>query len=272
MHPHLSSIIDATLRAADPRAALRAHVHRDGDELWVDAQSHALHRADLRLVAVGKAALTMAREMLSILGDITPAAGVVVTKHGAGDGPAGALQVIEAGHPVPDTGSLRAGDAVCAALRAARRQRWSSSASPAAPARCWWRPSRGITLRALSRSTMRFCAAAPISREMNAVRSRIDRLKGGGLVALAQPGRVFGLMLSDVIGDPLDVIASGLTHDPRAVRNILVGNNTQACEAAARGGCALGYAARIVTTELRGEAREAGARIAARSRRRRPAR
>jgi hydroxypyruvate reductase len=96
---------------------------------------------------------------------------------------------------------------------------------------------------------------------MNAVRSRLDRLKGGGLARLAAPARVIGLILSDVVGDPLEVIASGLTNDPRA-QNVLVGNNTQACEAAAEAARGLGYHARIVTTQLRGEARERGADIA----------
>jgi hydroxypyruvate reductase len=93
------------------------------------------------------------------------------------------------------------------------------------------------------------------------VRSRLDRLKGGGLARLAAPARVIGLILSDVVGDPLEVIASGLTNDPRA-QNVLVGNNTQACEAAADAARGLGYHARIVTTQLRGEARERGAEIA----------
>jgi hydroxypyruvate reductase len=93
------------------------------------------------------------------------------------------------------------------------------------------------------------------------VRSRLDRLKAGGLVRLAQPAQVIGLILSDVIGDPLDVIASGMTHEPHAY-NTLVGNNTQACEAAATAARALGYEPTIVTTQMRGEARERGTEIA----------
>ena len=74
-------------------------------------------------------------------------------------------------------------------------------------------------------------------------------------------GKSWGLILSDVIGDPLDVIASGLTNDPRA-SNTLVGNNTQACQAVAAKATELGYTARLITTELRGEARERAQEIA----------
>ena len=205
----------------------------------------------------------MAREMLAILGNITPAAGVVVTKHGAGDGPAGALPVIEAGHPIPDAGSLRAGEAVCDALRACTPATLVIVCVSGGASALLAAPEPGISLRALMGVNDGLLRSGADIREINAVRRRIDRLKGGGLAALAQPARVIGLILSDVIGDPLEVIGSGLTVAPAlaSVRNILVGNNTQACAAAAAAAESLGYHTRIVTTELQGEAREAGARI-----------
>ena len=97
--------------------------------------------------------------------------------------------------------------------------------------------------------------------KINAVRSKIDRLKGGGLVERVHKGRVIGLILSDVIGDPIAAIASGLTNHPRA-DNFTIGNNRQACEAVAQAATEMGYTAQIVTTELAGEARIRGAEIA----------
>ena len=97
--------------------------------------------------------------------------------------------------------------------------------------------------------------------KINAVRSRIDRLKGGGLVARVGKGKVIGLILSDVIGDPIGSIASGLTNHTDA-DNILVGNNLQACQAVAKAACELGYNSHIVTAKLDGEAQIEGIEIA----------
>jgi glycerate 2-kinase len=97
--------------------------------------------------------------------------------------------------------------------------------------------------------------------KINAVRSQIDRLKGGGLVERVGSGKVIGLILSDVIGDPIASIASGLTNHPHA-QNVLVGNNHQACEAVAITAREMGYNPQIVTTELDGEARVRGVEIA----------
>lgn len=100
----------------------------------------------------------------------------------------------------------------------------------------------------------------PIDK-INAVRSKIDQLKAGGLVDRVKDGKIIGLILSDVIGDPIASIASGLTNHPRA-DNFLVGNNLKACEAIAQAANNMGYKARIVTTELDGEAQIQGTRIA----------
>ncbi len=97
--------------------------------------------------------------------------------------------------------------------------------------------------------------------KINAVRSKIDRLKGGGLVERVGAGKVIGLILSDVIGDPISSIASGLTNHPEA-DNVLVGNNLQACEAVAKTASELGYNSQIITTKLDGEAQVRGVEIA----------
>jgi glycerate 2-kinase len=97
---------------------------------------------------------------------------------------------------------------------------------------------------------------------INAVRSRIDRLKGGGLVERVGAGKVIGLIVSDVIGDPIGSIASGLTNHPDA-KNIFIGNNRQACEAVKQAIDNRGeHTAKIVMTNLQGEARVRGVEIA----------
>jgi glycerate 2-kinase len=122
-------------------------------------------------------------------------------------------------------------------------------------------PQANISLVALQGIGTALLGSGLSIDKINAVRSKIDRLKGGGLVERVGDGQVIGLILSDVIGDPISSIASGLTNHPRA-NNILVGNNRQACEAVAKTARGLGYNSQIVTTELAGEAQVRGREIA----------
>ncbi len=263
----LEAIIRAALRAADPAEAIRRHVRRDGESLVVDGMTYDLRAFDdVRLIAVGKAAAPMAAEVVRLLDDRLSRA-VIVTKHGhlppdlkaklAIRGSAS----IEAGHPVPDEHSLRAGQAVCAALHSCTAQTLVITCVSGGASALLVAPHIGISLNAMRAINDALLRSGADIHEMNAVRARLDRLKSGGLVRLAQPATVIGLILSDVIGDPLDVIAGGLTNDPLA-HNVLVGNNAQACQAAAQAAERLGFVARVVTTTLHGEAREAGAQIA----------
>ena len=121
-------------------------------------------------------------------------------------------------------------------------------------------PRSNISLVALQAIGIALLGNGLSIEKINTVRSRIDRLKGGGLVDRVGAGKVIGLILSDVIGDPIASIASGLTNHPDA-DNLLVGNNRQACEAVATTARNLGYNSQIITTELDGEARVRGVEI-----------
>ncbi len=266
-HAPLNAILAAALRAADPAQAVQRYVRRQGNMLRVDDQTYDLAQCDeVRLIAVGKAAAPMAGAALALFGDRVSRA-VVVTKYGHLAGhtwPANIprdLTLIEAAHPVPDENSVRAGEAVCDALGGCTAHTLVVACISGGASALLIAPQPGIslnTMRAINDALLR--SGADI-REMNAVRSRLDRLKAGGLARLAAPAQVVALILSDVIGDPLDVIASGLTNDPRA-HNVLVANNTQACQAAATVAREMGFDTAIVTTELRGEARQRGQEIA----------
>jgi glycerate 2-kinase len=122
-------------------------------------------------------------------------------------------------------------------------------------------PEQNISLPALQAIGTALLGSGLSIEKINAVRSQIDRLKGGGLVERVGSGKVIGLILSDVIGDPIAAIASGLTNHPHA-DNLLVGNNRQACEAVAKKVREMGYEPQIITTELDGEARDRGVEIA----------
>jgi glycerate 2-kinase len=125
-------------------------------------------------------------------------------------------------------------------------------------------PAQNISLPALQAIGKALLGSGLSIEKINAVRSRIDRLKGGGLVDRVGAGKVIGLILSDVIDDPIESIASGLTDRPNA-DNIFVGNNRQACEAIEQSIDDEGeYTAKIVMTNLQGEAWVRGVEIARR--------
>jgi len=262
----LNALIQATLRAADPVESIRRHLRREGSVLWVSDRAYDLRDwDDVRLIAVGKAAVPMAQATIGLLADRLTRV-VVVTKYGHSAGAEwprlnASFTLNEAGHPLPDAQSQAAGEAVCAALDGASARTLVVVCVSGGASALVIAPYAGISLAAVRAVNEALLRSGLDIREMNAVRARLDRLKGGGLVRLAQPAHVLGLILSDVVGDPLDVIASGLTNDPRA-HNVLVGNNAQACRAAAEAAAKLGFAARVVTTALVGEARDCGRRIA----------
>lgn len=259
------ALITAILGSVNPYRAVQRHVVWQAEQrrLVVDGRAFDLANKQVCLVAVGKAAVPMAQAMHDLLGEAI-AHSVVATKYGHADA---ALvgrypwTLIEAAHPVPDDNSLRAGEAIVEVLQRCKEDSIvivcvSGGASALVVA-----PQTGISLKTMQAINDALLRSGADIREMNAVRSRLDRLKGGGLVRMVNPAQVIGLILSDVIGDPLEVIASGITNNVGAY-NVLVGNNTQACEAAQAELTRQGYNARIITTQMRGEARERGVEIA----------
>ena len=269
--PLIESLLTAALNAAQPDEAIRRNLRCVDSQLIADGTAYALQTvSDVLVVAVGKAASPMAAAVREILHNIALRC-IIVTKHGhASPSPESShlhqVTVIQSGHPIPDENSLRAGNLVCEALTGLTAQSLIIACISGGASALMVAPHPGIslaTMRAINDALLR--SGADIT-EMNAVRSRLDRLKAGGFVRMCAPARVLGLVLSDVIGDPLDVIASGLTHVPAEprVRNVLVGNNTKACEAVRDAFNAVHPgAARIVTCELRGEASTQGRAIAA---------
>jgi glycerate 2-kinase len=208
-------------------------------------------------------------------------------------------EIIEAGHPTPDARSLHAGDRVENFLadlsdRTLILACISGGASALVTAPRSWQslqqllatPPSEISARIVRtvRSSLQSDLAAvdaqqplPLAvvrsintgllgsgldiEQINVVRAKLDRLKGGGLVSCALPGQVVGLILSDVIGDSIAAISSGLTNHPAAT-NLIVGSNDRACTAVAATAIKLGYQPQIVTTTLAGEARVRGREIA----------
>lgn len=203
----LLHVLEAALEAVDPATAMARSLVRDGGNLRVGDREVAVPKGKVVLLALGKASVAMARAAVEVV-DGLALTGVVVA-------PAPAqlpgLEVIVGSHPVPDERSLNAGrrlldladsagpdDLVLALV--------SGGGSALAEVLV---PGVGLDdLRAVTAALLR--TGAPIT-ELNTVRRHLSLLKGGGLAAAAVPARVVTLVVSDVVGNPLEVVAGGPT-------------------------------------------------------------
>jgi hydroxypyruvate reductase len=193
----LRATLDAAVAAVHPRHCLPPHVPPPG-------------RGRTVVVGAGKAAAAMAAALAGA--HRGPLAGVVVTRHGhgppAGRGPAG-IEVLEAGHPVPDAASLAAAARVRACLaglgpedRVIALVSGGGSALLAAPA-------PGLGLADEQAVTRQLLAAGATIAEVNCVRKKLSAMKGGRLAVAARPAEVLLLVISDVPGDDVADVASG---------------------------------------------------------------
>ena len=191
-------IFRAALKAADPAEAVQRHF---------TVPPASFER--IFVVGAGKAAAPMAQAIEKMLGKRI-AGGLINIKHGH----AGKLQRIEqneCGHPVPDEAGVRGAQRIAAIARDATANDLvicliSGGASALMPL-----PAAPITLAEKQATTNLLLACGASIHEINAVRKHISAIKGGQLAGLASPARVISLILSDVIGDNLDVIGSGPT-------------------------------------------------------------
>ena len=276
-------IVRRAIAAVQPDAAVRRAV---------DGRPFAEGR--VVLVAAGKAAWSMARAAWGCLGGRL-SGGIVITKHGHAQGPIGNLLIREAGHPVPDNDTFSATEealALTSGLTEADTVLFLLSGGGSALFEAPLVPQgelQDITRQLLS------CGADIV--EMNTIRKRLSAVKGGRFAKHCAPARVFSVVLSDIIGDPLDMIASGPAYPdastcdqalaivekyhlhlsdtvrehlrqetPKTLDNVetqITGSVRQLCAAAAGACQALGYEPVVLTDSLDCEAREAGAFLAA---------
>ena len=205
-----AAIWRAALAAGDVGPLVRRHLTIVGSALTAAGVTLDLNRLDRILVlGVGKAGAAMARAVEEILGERV-SEGFVVVKDGYRL-PTARIDVAEAGHPVPDARGLEAADRLLALASSASERDLvlvlvSGGGSALTPA-----PAEPITLAEKQAVTRLLLEAGATIGELNAVRKHLSRFKGGLLARAARPATVVTLALSDVIGDPLDVIASGPT-------------------------------------------------------------
>jgi glycerate 2-kinase len=209
------AIFQAAIAAANAGEAVKRHLSAGGDELRFGVgrtrRRIALNRfSRIFVVAVGKAAPQMAEAVEKCIG-ARCTRGLIITKHGHANAYAGRCEVIEAGHPIPDENSLRAGRAVLSLLQELTARDLLIVAVSGGASALLCAPVEGITLAAKQQTTDLLLRAGADIHELNCVRKHLSALKGGNLAAHANAATVLSLLLSDVIGDSLDVIGSGLT-------------------------------------------------------------
>ncbi len=221
LRARLLDIGEAGISAADPATAIKAIIRADdtgvvvGDErlLWNDIDR-------IIVLGAGKASARMAHALEQLLGDRI-SEGLVIVKDGYGVVTT-SIEVAEAAHPRPDARGERASLRLLAMAQQAGPRDVvlcciSGGGSCLTPATL-----PGVSLDALQDLTEQLLLCGATINEINAVRKHLSLVHGGRLAAAAHPARVVALILSDVVGNPLDVIASGPTvPDPTTYADAL---------------------------------------------------
>jgi len=240
------------------------------------------------LVAAGKAAWQMASDAVNALGRVDD--GVVITKYEHVKGEIPGVRCFEAGHPVPDENSFSATEAALALVQGLSEEDRVLFLLSGGGSALFEKPL--IPGEELQDVTRQLLAVGADIVEINTLRKRLSAVKGGRFALACAPARVFSIVLSDVLGDPLDMIASGpacpdsstsaqaiaiaekyalrlspaakaqlARETPKTLDNVethINGSVRELCAAAAREAAALGYTPVILTDQLCCEAREAG--------------
>ena len=278
LRDHADQIIASALHAAMPDTAVKKAL----------AQAR-FSQGELVLIAAGKAGWQMAKAAHEQLGDRI-SRGVVVTKYDHSRGPIGNLRIYEAGHPVPDQNSFRATQAAIDAVTGLTEHDTVLFLLSGGGSALFEKPL--IPEEDLNRLTKELLACGADIVEMNTVRKRFSAVKGGRFAELCRPAKVFSIVLSDVLGDRLDMIASGPAYPdastaqearqivqkyhltmtplmesllnqetPKVLDHVtthITGSVRQLCSAAEKTCAELGYTPVVLTDQLCCTARDAG--------------
>jgi len=210
-----SEIFCASLQAVDPAEAARRHLVCEGGHLMVDGASYPLDSIErILLVGAGKASGAMAEAIEGILGDRI-ADGLVTVTYGQSFSTR-RVRLQEAGHPIPDDAGQRGAEAILSLLSSAGERDLVIALISGGGSALLPLPVAGVRLGDKQELTRQLLACGATIKEINVIRKHISRGKGGRLAAAAAPARLVALILSDVVGDPLDAIAAGPTAPDRS--------------------------------------------------------
>jgi glycerate-2-kinase len=214
--------LDRVLEAVEPGRLLGRHVKRVGRRLFVDGEVLKLDEFDdFVVLAVGKASYSMAAKMLKLL-EGRPVRGVAVLPRGYE--PPGSLQPLEtinASHPKPDSSSLTAGQKVLEYARSCGERSLAFVLLSGGASSLCVVPAGDLTVEEVAAASAALMRVGASIEELNTVRKHLSAIKGGWL-AKELRCRTYALILSDVVGDRIDVIGSGPTApDPTTYADAL---------------------------------------------------
>lgn len=208
-------IYQAALHAVDPAQAVHRYLSRTGDILAIADKQYDLRTfRHIYLVGAGKAGAPMAHAAAQILGDrLTD--GLVVVKQGyavpAPTQDPEKVTILEASHPIPDARGVLASSRLVELLGKAGEHDLVICLISGGGSALLTMPVQGISLHDLQTLTAELLACGATIHEINTLRKHLDQIKGGQLARLAAPAQIAALILSDVVGNSLEVIASGPT-------------------------------------------------------------
>lgn len=210
----LYTIFEKALERVDPVLMVRERMNIRGDNLEITGENENL-AFDLKaypkiiVTGIGKAAAKMAAAVEAILEDrITD--GAVITKYGQGAN-LKRIKVLEASHPVPDESSISGAWQLHTMAQLACEKTLIINLISGGGSALFSLPREGITLAHLQETTKVLLECGANICEINCIRKHLSQVKGGGFARSAFPARMVSLILSDVMGDRLDTIASGIT-------------------------------------------------------------
>lgn len=219
-HPEgerVQRILAAAIRSAEAGAAVRRFFRRESDSLFVDGREYPLDKIGrVRVLGLGKASPAMTLPLADLLPD-RATRGLLIPKATPVHAPDG-FDLQPGGHPVPSEASLRAGQKARGLVRGLDENDLLICLISGGGSALMTLPHAGVSLPDLRALTSDLLACGARVDEVNILRRQLDSLKGGGLARLASPARVVSLILSDVVGNPLEAVASGPTAPDPSTR------------------------------------------------------
>jgi len=201
------NLMEEAIKSADPYKAVKRALKVEDNRLIIKGKEFPI-KGKVYVLAFGKAACSMAQAVETILGDKI-AEGIAVTKYGYSL-PLKKIKVIEAGHPIPDENSMRGAQLGVELARKIGKDDILLVLISGGGSALFMLPEDGITLEDKMKTNELLLKSGAKIYEINTVRKHISKVKGGKLAKLVK-GTLISLILSDVVGDPLEAIASGPT-------------------------------------------------------------